>query len=348
MYMIWAGRVAVVKGGLDAPTIIGYRGPGVLIGEMALLEHQPRSATVIAIEPLRLLGLKRDKFQQIIANMPQVGLSIMEMLSARLRRSDEARSIGEVSEKRLVSQVTTLESEKQRLEELQRLRQETSDLIVHDLRNPLGTILASVQMLEMTLPEDVLQDNRELLGIAKSGCERLRRLVDTLLEVSRMESGESQMILSEFDLVTMLADVTGRVSILDRKGIDLQVRASAGRLTVAADRDKIERVLTNLLDNALKHTPEKGRIITAAETQGDEVYASITDSGPGIPAEERERIFERFAQVAGEKRQRRGFGLGLTYCRLAVEAHGGRIWVEPGEGGVGSRFVFTLPLKPAG
>ena len=111
------------------------------------------------------------------------------------------------------------------------------------------------------------------------------------------------------------------------------------------DQSLLDRVLTNLIDNAVKHTPLGGLVTVAAEVLKGEMAVSVTDSGPGIPPEERERIFERFTQTTGEKRRRRGFGLGLTFCRLTVLAHGGRIWVESGADGKGSRFVFTLPLK---
>jgi signal transduction histidine kinase len=114
---------------------------------------------------------------------------------------------------------------------------------------------------------------------------------------------------------------------------------------VVADREKIERVLVNLLDNALKYTPENGRIWVQTGQKADRMWVSISDTGPGIPAEDRERIFERFTQGTGDKLKRRGFGLGLAYCRLAVEAHGGRIWIQDGPDGIGSRFTFTLPLE---
>lgn len=114
---------------------------------------------------------------------------------------------------------------------------------------------------------------------------------------------------------------------------------------VLADRDKIDRVIMNLLDNALKYTPEGGQIsVSVTQEREGFVKVSVSDDGPGIPPDERERIFERFAQVANGQSRQRGFGLGLTYCRLAVEGHGGTIWVEPGDGGRGSCFTFTLQV----
>ncbi len=346
MYLIWSGRVAVLKGDLQAPVVLGYRSAGEIIGEMAVLDNLPRSASVVALTALRLFGLTREKFQQLLNATPSASWLVMSLLSARLRKSDDIRSRGEVSEKQLLGKVTELQTEKHRLEEAQRLMQETSDLIIHDLRNPLGAITISIKMLAMTLPPEVLQQNQELIDIADSSADRMMRLVNNLLEVSRMEAGESPLILSEFDLQGLIGDVAARAALLDQKGTDLQSKVAPKLPMIVADRDKIERVLTNLVDNALKYVPAKGRIVITARPEGDLVRLSVTDNGPGIAPEERERIFARFTQTATEKARRRGFGLGLSYCKLAVEAHGGKIWVEAGEGGVGSRFVFTLPVKP--
>jgi signal transduction histidine kinase len=116
---------------------------------------------------------------------------------------------------------------------------------------------------------------------------------------------------------------------------------------VLADREKVERIMSNLVGNAIKYTPGGGKITITASPQNSHVVVSIADTGPGIPSGDRERIFERFARIKENSSSRKGFGLGLSFCRLAVEAHGGRIWVEEGQNGVGSRFMFTLPAVPA-
>ncbi len=346
LYLIWSGRAAVYIGDIEAPTVLGYREAGEIIGEMALLENQPRSASVVALTELRLLKISRENFYNLLKTAPTVGMSIMEVLSARLRVSDQARKLGESSERQLVSQVSALETEKQELLELQRLRQETSDLIIHDLRNPLGSISLALNMLEMMLPEDVLTANRAVLDVAHSSSERLMRLVESLLDVSRMEAGEAQFHFAPLDLVELVTSVTGRMLVAAERQVTIRKQFAPDLPLVLADRDKLERVLQNLVDNALKYTPDLGTVTVAVELQAAEALVSVTDTGPGIPQDQRQRIFERFTQVAGDQRARRGFGLGLSYCRLAVEAHHGRIWAEPGPGGVGSRFAFTLPLKP--
>lgn len=346
LYMIWSGRVVAFMGDIEAPTILGYRGAGEIIGEMALLEKQPRSATVVALTETRLLAISQENFYRLIKNEPELGLNIMEALSSRLRISDQERSLGKYSERKLISQVGELQTEKQRLLELQRLRQETTDLIIHDLRNPLGSISLSINMLEMVLPEEILNENRQLIDIARHSCDRMMRLVDSLLEVSRIEAGEAQFRFALLNLGEVLQGVARNALLAHSRGIRMQVKLPNALPAVSADKEKLERVVTNLVDNAIKYTPDQGQITLAAELEENEVKVSVADTGPGIPENQRQRIFERFAQVSGDKHARRGFGLGLAYCRLAVEAHGGRIWVEPGEDGVGSRFVFTLPLAP--
>jgi signal transduction histidine kinase len=347
MYLIRSGYVVVLKGDLASPTIIGYRGPGEIIGEMALLEGQPRSATGIVLDEARLLRISREAFQAWLSSSPAVGLSIMATLSARLRSSDDVRTATEQGGRRLVQQVSRLQDEKEQLLELQRVRQETSDLIVHDLRNPLGVIYGSLNMLEMILPEDVYRDNRELLDLATSACERMQRLVDSLLDVAKFETGEMPLALTTANLGPILEENAYRQSITANKRGVMIVTAIPGDLPVfLVDTEKLERVLVNLLDNALKYAPEGSQITVAAEVASDAIVISITDQGPGIPPDQRQRIFERFAQVAdAEQPRRRGFGLGLTFCKLTIEAHGGTIWVEPGPGDKGSCFAFTLPRQ---
>jgi signal transduction histidine kinase len=346
MYLIWSGRVAVVKGDFESPTILGYRGPGEIIGEMALLESRPRSATNVALDDVRLLRIDRALFQEWVSSTPAIGMSIMAMLSARLRASDTARRVDSQVGRQLVRQVNRLQSEKEQLLELQSVRQETSDLIVHDLRNPLGVIAGVLNMLEMVLPQEALKDNRQLLDLATAACGRMQRLVDSLLDVAKLDTGEMQLQLVTVALPPLLEDAGKRQHLsMTMRNITLHFDIEDDLPPVTVDVDMLDRVLGNLLDNALKYTPDKGWISIGAHRDSKNILVSVTDTGPGIPPDERERIFERFAQVAdGPQPVRRGFGLGLTFCRLAVEAHGGQIWIEPGPDNKGSRFVFTLPV----
>lgn len=348
MYLIRAGRIVVLKGSLESPTILAYRGPGEVIGEMALLEGQPRSATNIALDNARLLSLSREMFQEWLTSSPSVGIAIMATLSARLRTSDDVRTSAIQVRKRLTQQVTQLEDEKEQLLELQRVRQETSDLVVHDLRNPLGVISGSLSMLELVLPEDVYQDNAELLDLAVTACGRMQRLVDSLLDVAKFSTGEMPLELTNVNFGVLLDNVAHHQSVTAvRQNVVIETSVADDLPLVLVDQEKMERVLINLMDNALKYSPDDGHITLAAQVEHvrGELIISVTDEGPGIPEDQRTRIFERFAQVSDTERpRRRGFGLGLTFCQLTVQAHGGEIWVEPGPNGAGSRFAFTLPL----
>jgi signal transduction histidine kinase len=344
MYMVLAGRSAMLKGDLNQPTLLGLCEVGSIFGEMALLEDLPYSSTVIALEELSLLGINRKRFHQFVTEMPSLSIKIMEMLSLRLRATDEARASINVQERRLADQVLSLETEKLRLEELERLRQETTELIIHDLRNPLSAINLSLNTLALVTPDSQAETNRKLIDVAKMSVDHMRQLVDSLLEVSRIEAGEEVFNLAPADLATMIQDVVARYSLLKLKKINLDQQIEPGLPKIPLDESKISRVLLNLLDNAFRYTPENGQIIIGARRLYQQVQVNISDTGPGIPREQRERIFTRFAQINIDRPTRRGFGLGLAYCRLAVEAHGGRIWVEDGPGGRGSCFVFSLPV----
>jgi len=187
-FLLWSGRALILKGDLQSPIILGYRGPGEVVGEMALLEKQPRSASVVAIEPLCLFKIGHDDFQGLLKRAPEIAVGMMKLLSARLRASDIDRIASASAERRLARQVSDLELEKQVLLELQQLKQETSDLIVNDLYNPLRAMQGVFNMLEMVLPENVLQANQDLLKIAHSSQRRMQRLVDSLLKMARQET----------------------------------------------------------------------------------------------------------------------------------------------------------------
>ena len=345
MFLIRSGHAAIVKGGFEAPIVLACRGAGEFIGEMALLENLPRSASVVALDEVYLYHVTRDDFQRMLASSTKLDVGMLRKLSSRLRAADDMITTTTHARRSLSSQVDELAAENQQLMELQRLREETTDLVVHDLRNPLHSIMGAVGMLQMILPPAMLQDNRDLFDLVNNNCERMQRLVDSLLDISRMESGETELTLEPVNLAQLIQAAVSRVSsTLQTRGIASSVFMPAHLPPVEIDLDMIDRVIINLLDNAIKFTPSGGQISVAAEPRTDHVAVSITDTGCGIPPEQRPHIFERFARGAGDRSLPRGFGLGLTFCKLAVEAHGGRIWVEDGEGGMGCKSIFTLPL----
>ena len=234
---------------------------------------------------------------------------------------------------------------------LDMLRQELSSMIVHDLRNPLTSISSSLSMLQDMLSETEIDFEAvaEVIQISQNSAENVLNLVQSLLDVARLEQNTLTLEYEERSLNETIdrafASVLGlamgtRVAMTTHIPADLPL--------VWIDAEKIRRVLINILDNALRHTPCDGQICVGAAFNAAEnnVTVCVEDSGPGIPLEERTRIFDKFIQLDQRAlRGHEGTGLGLTFCKLAVEAHGGRIWVQEGETG-GASFCFTLPTVP--
>jgi signal transduction histidine kinase len=169
------------------------------------------------------------------------------------------------------------------------------------------------------------------------------RMIKSLLDTERLEAHEAALERQPVSLRNLLCEAADLVSALaheseQRLSLELDDRLPE----VAADHDMLVRVVTNLLENAIKHTPTGGSIILSATTEEDGVRISVTDNGPGIPAPLHREVFDKYVRVKGE-RKREGYGLGLAFCRLAIEAHGGHIWVENGSNG-GAVFVFRLPV----
>jgi signal transduction histidine kinase len=206
-------------------------------------------------------------------------------------------------------------------------------------------MLGAIKVLQLLMRKHDSPDTQELFDIALGSAGRMQRLVDSMLEVSRMESGEAELNLRPVNLAELVNRITHDVLRPHSREVTYALDIPAEVPTIQADQDRLERVLANLLDNAVKHSPTGSQVVVQMKNLSDSVEISVTDSGSGVPVEERERIFERFAQVVGEKRKQRGFGLGLSFCKLTVEAHGGRIWVEPSRQGTGSRFAFILPVS---
>lgn len=344
LYIIRAGVVAVLKGGLNAPTVLGFRGPGEVVGEVAMIDSRPRSASLAAVRSTRLMRIKREVLQQVLAQDAAASASLMRTLTTRLRESDNALVSIAAKDEGISSEVLHLRAEKERLLELQHLREEMTNLVVHDLRIPLGNITNAIGLLRMVLPPEIWEENREVLEIAQGNAEHLTRMSESLLEMSRLESGEMTIHWRDIDLSRLVNSACEQVSLFAQKRVSIQKKLAASLPDIRGDWELLLRVLLNLLDNALKHTPEGGAVTVYVEPHRTRVQIAVNDTGPGIPPDRRERVFERFARMDDDQPVRPGFGLGLVFCRLAVEAHGGKIWVEDGEDGVGSKFVLTLPL----
>jgi signal transduction histidine kinase len=227
---------------------------------------------------------------------------------------------------------------KDRLDAKTRLMQD----VAHELKNPLSVIHGYASYL--TKEKVSAEETHKALKAVLSNAERLIGLVDHLQEAVRLESDGFTVETHPIEGATLLQEAVESVELeAARRGIRLHWRSPVGdSLLVTADPRRILQVLGNLLSNALKFTPEGGKIDCTAQRDGAFVRFSVIDTGPGIPADELANLFDRFYQAAGNVHKRKGLGLGLSICKGLVAAHGGRIWVESLPG-VGSAFNFTLP-----
>ncbi len=228
--------------------------------------------------------------------------------------------------------------------EVEQLRQDLTNMLVHDMRGPMGNLINAINTIPLVMG-DIAPESpvAQLIDIALRSGQQMQDLIDSMLDVSRLEQHEVPLNRTRGDVDTLMRAVEDQLSAMaTAKQVVLSFEAE-GELPVPwIDQDMIRRVLVNLVTNAIKYSPRRGQVhVIASESEGHLEF-SVTDEGPGIPSEYQWRIFDKFARVQLQDAPS-GVGLGLAFCRLAVEAHGGRIWVEstPGQG---STFLFVLPL----
>jgi PAS domain S-box-containing protein len=227
--------------------------------------------------------------------------------------------------------------------ELDSLREDLTSMIYHDLRSPLANIVSSLDVIATMVPEEERATVLSILKIAENSTDRIQRLVSSLLDVSRLESGQP---VADQSVVDVLA--------LARKAIEDVEPALRGRKQtliqdlpetlppIWVDEDMARRVLINLIENSSKYSPLESTVEVGARGEGEWVHFWVKDQGAGIPPSEHAHIFDKFTRIGGRGKVG-GLGIGLAFCRLAVEGHGGRIWVES-DTGKGSTFHFTFPV----
>jgi len=349
VYYLKSGRLGVYKEEEGRSFFLSEVVPGDLVGEIGATTGWSRTATVRAEEESVVVHVPEADFRRALEEAPALAAEVVCTMGEWIADADVARVKLDRSYQQASDRVQTLCSERERLEELLRLREELADMIVHDLRNPLGVISSTLELLHYV---PVAEGEQEYVGSVLEtmgrSVRRMQRLVETLMDIARLEEGEMALHLQPLDLREVVEEaVAEEAPLADKKGLALENRMPAGLPATLADHDVLLRVLINLVDNALKFTPRGGEVWVTAEPESDSVRIEVVDTGDGIPLEERTRVFEKFTQGQGRSGTRRGSGLGLAFCRMAVEAHGGRIWVEDGPGGRGSRFAFTLPRAQA-
>jgi signal transduction histidine kinase len=240
-----------------------------------------------------------------------------------------------------VTGVTIVLQDVTRLLRFDELKNDLVATVAHEFRTPLTSLRMAVHMLAEEAPGPLTEAQADLVATARQDCERLQGIVDDVLDLSRIQAGRIELNARPADARWLVAQAAAGVEGSARAaGVALSVETPEEALPVLADPERTDVVLTNLLGNALRHTPAGGRISVRVQRAGPGVRFRVQDTGEGIPRQYQERIFERFFQVPGGKRG--GVGLGLYISREIVRAHGGEMGVESEEG-KGSTFWFTLP-----
>lgn len=226
--------------------------------------------------------------------------------------------------------------------ELARIKESLTNMLVHDFRNPLTVVGVVLGMLQI---KDVKKIDEKVLKIAYEACGELDNMIVNLLEISKMEKG-LRLDKGQFSMEALLKEAIEKAKVManamGQKFID---EIQPDMPEVFADRNLIKRVIGNLISNAVKFTPQEGKITVSTSLREGMLEIAIVDTGPGIHKQFHELIFDKYWQGKNVPNDvRKGVGLGLAFCKMAIEAHNGRIWVESGTG-IGSKFVFTLPLS---
>lgn len=227
--------------------------------------------------------------------------------------------------------------------ELEEMRKDLQAMLFHDLQSPLGNVISSLELLTYELPPDSSPALLEMLDIAMRSSSILQTLVRSLLDINRLEAGHPINAQNKNQVQLLVDDAWETVKPgYEKRGIPLIQDVAVGLPDVYVEEDMIRRVLVNLFDNAVKYSPQSEKItLTATLAEDDMVLISVSDEGAGIPEALRSTVFEKFRRINTDTYSK-GLGLGLAFCRLAVEAHGGQIWVDDAPI-KGARFNFTIP-----
>jgi len=227
------------------------------------------------------------------------------------------------------------------LEESNRLKREFLEMVSHDVRTPLASVMAVLEIIEFGVSPQTMSSD---LSVAKRNLTQVITLLNELLDIHRMESGKLKLSFVETGAAEILEEAIETV-MASAQLADISISVPDNPVTVVCDADRLRQVFINLLSNALKFSPSGGHIETAIDVTPDWIKIVIRDQGPGVPAEFKDRIFDRFQQVqASDEKQKGGRGLGLAICKAIVEEHEGQIGVDDADGG-GSEFWVLLPKR---
>jgi signal transduction histidine kinase len=315
----------------------GGRGPSALATALSLLLidlnfFAPNGSLSID----RVEGLEIIAFLVVAATITgtmdalQRALALAESRAAQLKllNDEVARSYDAERQKRHDAEL------------LAHAREDVLGLVAHDLRNPLNLIITTADLLLEEKVEPARQ--RELLGVAMRSGKQMNRLIEDLLDTVRLQAGKFSLDLEDLTLASIFRQASESFRpVAEKRDIRFDIIAPGDGIVVRADPLRVSQLVGNIVGNAIKFTPEKGRVTLKAAPDGDRVLIQVTDTGPGIQPSDIPHLFDNFWQARNN--DHRGVGLGLAIAKGVVEAHGGKIWCESTVG-AGSTFSFTLPM----
>ncbi|CAK0771699.1 histidine kinase [Gammaproteobacteria bacterium] len=337
-------EVAEAEDGIDALEKVGSEDFDVILLDVMMprlngietcrrLKQDPRT-TPIPILMITTLSERDQRLQGIAAGAN-------DYLTKPIVRQDVLLRVrNAVHTKRLYDQVR---NDFAKLQALESLRESLTHFIVHDMRSPLQTILGGLQV-SLERP-DLTIDTREFLSMAQRAADKLAEMVASLLDIGRIEAGQMPLDMTVQDLTALAEEA--RSAILSQAQLrDIHITIAGTVVPVRVDEGLIRRVFVNLLGNAIKFSPKGATIVVRVYPDDQGGRVEVSDMGPGLTEAKQARVFDKFGQIAAHRQDKKySTGLGLTFCKLVVERHGGRIGIES-EVGRGSTFWFSIPISP--
>ncbi|MBN3039803.1 MAG: PAS domain S-box protein [Candidatus Omnitrophica bacterium] len=337
---------AVIKSIADGLVVVDAEGKVIMMNPAAekLLGSSKKEKSGKPINE----GLKEEQMLTLAKKADEKGHREIELSSSQNETKKIIRSSSAVIENEngeTVGMVSVL-SDITKQKELDRLKANFITNVTHELRTPLIAIDKSIALLLTKDPGPLLPAQEQFLDIAKRNISRLSNLINDLLDISKLESGKIDLQLKEVSLSDLADEVIKSFETwAGTKSIIIRREFAKSLPKVQADPERIIQVFNNLVGNAIKFTPNQGRILVRLESSDSELTASIEDNGPGIPKEDIDKIFGKFYQSSLlHPTDTVGTGLGLPISKEIIDLHGGRIWVES-ELNQGTKFKFVLPLK---
>jgi signal transduction histidine kinase len=338
-------EVAEAVDGVEALERVADAAPDVVLLDVGMpgidgfevcrrLKADPATATI----PVLLVTAHNQRDQRLLG----IGAGANDYITKPIDKSDLSLRVRNAI--RMHQLYSEIEEQYRRLERLELLRDSLVHMIVHDLRSPLAGIRAYLDLMQMDGEGKLEPEMTQSIDEARKVAVDMTEMVSDLLDVSRLESGKMPLEESQVDLGALATEVAAAIGRATHR-VTVRVEASAEQARIIGDPSVIRRVINNLVGNAVKFSPTSSQIVLLVQGNGTEAKVSVSDRGPGIAPAYHEKIFEKFGQVeAASQGTKHSSGLGLTFCKFAVEAHGGRIGVESVVGR-GSTFWFSLPVR---